>query len=240
MNDQPSPIPAPLPDAVYPFQIEDRAIRGRLVRLSRVSDAILHAHSYPERVANLLAENLALAAALASGLKYDGIFTLQVQGDGPLGLLVADITSEGVMRGYARFDETRLADVPTDATPLSLFGKGYIAFTVDQGPDTERYQGITEVVGETLADCANAYFRQSEQLATAIQLATDGRSAAALMLQRLPAAGGGEIAQDVAEDDWQTAVILAGTATPLEMLDLSLAPNRAYRKCAKIAGDTSG
>ncbi len=145
-------------------------------------------------MAQLLAEMLSLAAALASALKYDGVFTLQTKGDGPIRLMVADVTSAGAVRGYAQFDagspaqlEGRRASVPR------LLGAGYLAFTVDQGDFTERYQGIVELTGATLVECVHHYFRQSEQLEAhrAWPSRIDGRwRAGALMLQRLPPARG--------------------------------------------------
>ena len=103
----------------------------------------------------MLAEAMAMAAVLASGLKYDGIFTLQLQGDGPVRLMVVDITSAGDVRGYARFDADRLASCRRRRRPVPrLFGTAHMAFTVDQGPSTERYQGITALEGATSATAA--------------------------------------------------------------------------------------
>src|SRR5207237_2704445 len=137
---------------------------------------------------------------LAGALKYDGVFTLQTKGDGPLHLLVADVTSTGNLRGYAQFDAARLeraiaaqrAGGPAllGSVPR-LLGAGYVAFTVDQGEHTDRYQGIVELQGASLAECAHHYFRQSEQLRAGIKLAVArdaGRAwrAGGIMLQRLP------------------------------------------------------
>ncbi len=110
-------------------------------------------------------------------------------------------------------------------------GAGHMAFTVDQGPDTDRYQGITEITGATLAECAQNYFRQSEQLETAIMIAandpTEGSNrAAALMVQRLPKAGDG----DIEDENWRRAVVLMSSITSEELLDPALgAPDILYR-----------
>ena len=95
-------------DLVQPFQIDASGLRGRLVRLGPLLDAILTRHAYPEPVAVLLGEAIALAVALAGALKYEGVFTLQTKGDGPIGLMVADVTTAGAVRGYAQYDEARL------------------------------------------------------------------------------------------------------------------------------------
>jgi molecular chaperone Hsp33 len=223
-------------DHIQPFQIERPGLRGRLVRLGPVVDRLLAGHDYPAPVAAMLAEATAMGAVLASGLKYEGIFTLQLQGDGPIGLMVVDITSAGDLRGYARIDAERVPPLagPEGAVPR-LFGSGLMSFTLDQGPHTERHQGITPLEGATLGDCCHAYFRHSEQMQTAIRLcASDmsapgitGRRAAALMLQRLPPTGPGAAGADAAdggeEDDWRRSVILMSTATPAELL----APERS-------------
>lgn len=219
-------------DYVQPFQIEAAGVRGRLVRLGASVDAVMAGHGYPPAVATLLAETLALTAVLASGLKYDGVFTLQIHGNGPVGLVLADLTSDGALRGYARFDNTLVeaVDPSTDALIPRLLGAGHMAFTVDQGPETERYQGITSLEGSTLTDCAHTYFRQSEQLDTAIVLCASDmatpdcqRRAAALMIQRLPPAG---LVNMEAEDDWRRAVILMSSVSVAEMLDPALEPER--------------
>src|SRR5262249_54074859 len=136
-------------DLVQPFRIDPFALRGRLVRLGPAIDRILSQHAYPEPVAALLGEAITLAVVLAGALKYDGIFTLQTKGDGPVRLMVADVSTAGALRGYAQYDEEKLAATLTGQT-LSvprLLGSGYIAFTVDQGEETDRYQGIVELAG---------------------------------------------------------------------------------------------
>lgn len=228
--------PAP-DDQVQPFHIEGRPVMGRLVRLGSLVDEVVRRHDYPPEVATLLAEMLALAAGLSSLLKYEGVFTLQVKGDGPVSLMVADATSVGDLRGYASYDAERLARRAGDgggphAPVPRLLGNGYLAFNVDQGSHTERYQGIVELTGGTLVDCVQHYFRQSEQLATGIKLAVGGVPAVPsessgndgggwraglLLLQRLPGEGGD------AEEDWRRSLVLMSSATSAELLDPGLA-----------------
>jgi molecular chaperone Hsp33 len=222
-------------DLVQPFRIDPFALRGRLVRLGPTIDRILSQHAYPEPVAAMLGEAITLAVVLAGALKYEGIFTLQTKGDGPIRLMVADVSTSGALRGYAQYDAAKLEAAQTGATVLSvprLLGSGYIAFTVDQGEDTDRYQGIVELAGATLAECAQHYFRQSEQIQAGIKLSV-GRAGArgtwragGLMLQRVPPEGGyGVIADDV-EDGWRRAMVLMSPATAEELVDPGLAPHR--------------
>ena len=223
-------------DLVQPFRIDPFALRGRLVRLGPTVDRILSQHDYPEPVAAILGEAITLAVVLAGALKYDGIFTLQTKSDGPVRLIVADVSTEGAVRGYAQYDPDRLDHVPPHpgASPSvpELIGKGYIAFTVDQGEDTERYQGIVELIGSNLAECAQHYFRQSEQIQAGIKLsvARAGQGGAwragGLMLQRVPPEGGYSVIADDVEDGWRRAMVLMSTATPAELVDPELSPHR--------------
>jgi len=227
-------------DIILPFQIEPFGLRGRLIRLSGVVDRVLGRHDYPEPVAAMLGETMALAACLAGALKYDGVFTLQTSGDGPIGTMMADITSDGSMRAYARYDADRVAEVPADAVAERsvprLLGGGYIAFTVDQGTHTERYQGIVELAGHTLSECTHAYFRQSEQLNAGIMLVADRVGmgsgahwrAAGMMIQRLPYQRGlpGQPTEDEYDDRWRTALVLMSSGTAREMLSDDLPPDR--------------
>jgi molecular chaperone Hsp33 len=101
-------------DLVQPFRIDPFALRGRLVRLGPTVDRILSQHDYPEPVAAILGEAIALAVVLAGALKYDGIFTLQTKSDGPVRLIVADVSTEGAVRGYAQYDRERVDAVPNN------------------------------------------------------------------------------------------------------------------------------
>jgi molecular chaperone Hsp33 len=223
-------------DLVQPFRIDPFALRGRLVRLGPTIDRILSQHAYPEPVAAMLGEAITLAVVLAGALKYDGIFTLQTKGDGPIRLMVADVSTAGAVRGYAQYDAAKLeaalsgVRAGTPSVP-GLVGSGYIAFTVDQGEDTDRYQGIVELAGSTLAECAQHYFRQSEQIQAGIKLSVGraGRGGTwrggGLMLQRVPPEGGfGVIADDV-EDGWRRAMVLMSSATAEELVDPDLPPH---------------
>jgi molecular chaperone Hsp33 len=236
---------APDDDAIQPFMIEDLRLRGRLVRLGPALGAIIARHDHPPPVAALLAETVALACTLANTIKYDGIFTLQAQGDGPVRVVMADVTSGGHVRAYAGVDRARLAALgpgaPANPVPRYL-GAGRLVFTVDQGPNTERYQGVVDLAGATLAECAQHYFRQSEQIQTIIHLAAgceagagagaEGWRAGALMVQRLPRDAGDAasawslagLEEDEREDGWRRVAALVGSVKDAELLDPALPP----------------
>src|SRR5882724_9681573 len=204
----------PTDDLVQPFRIDPFALRGRLVRLGPAIDRILSQHDYPEPVAAMLGEAITLAVVLAGALKYDGIFTLQTKGDGPIRMMVADVSTTGAVRGYAQYDAAKLeaalarARASSPSVPL-LVGSGYIAFTVDQGEDTDRYQGIVELTGADLVECVQHYFRQSEQLQAGFKVAVVQQNghwhSGVIMLQRLPREDQ-STAIEIDDDAWRRAM----------------------------------
>ncbi|PXA86612.1 Hsp33 family molecular chaperone [Caulobacter sp. D4A] len=161
-------------DLVSAFQIEGLPVRGRVVRLGEAVNEVLTRHAYPEPVANLLGEACALAALVGSSLKFEGRLIVQAQGDGPVRYVVVDYDTTGGLRGYCRFDEAEVAAVSEGFVrpgAKTLLGGGVFIMTLDQGPDMERYQGVTAIEGESLALCAEQYFMQSEQIPTRVRLA---------------------------------------------------------------------
>lgn len=228
-------------DFCQPFTLDHSNIRGRFTRLGPLVQTIIGQHSYPPLANHLLAELIGLAVLLSSSLKYDGLFTLQTSSDGPISMLVVDVDSDGNVRACLRVDEERLdtliaaqegGEDALRGQVLKLMGNGHIAFTVDQGDEHERYQGIVSLEGETLAQCAETYFKQSEQLETSFKLEVHSGETVAdwwvggLFLQRLPVSASGEAstpeqAEKVAED-WNRAKILMSSATTNEVVDISL------------------
>ncbi|MES2729771.1 MAG: Hsp33 family molecular chaperone HslO [Pseudomonadota bacterium] len=225
-------FPMPGSDRLQTFQLEKSLIRGRIIRLGDVLNQILNPHDYPPAVAQVVAEGALLALLLSSMLKYDGVFTLQIQGDGPVAMMVADVRNHTEVRACATLRKDRIAGLHDDADLQSLFGKGYIAFTVDQGSHTERYQGIVELQGATLAESVTHYFTQSEQLRTYLRVAArrddaGAWSAGGIMIQSLPLET--NAIQDeihlMYEEDWGRAQILLSSVTNDELVDDRLHEN---------------
>jgi molecular chaperone Hsp33 len=131
-------------------------------------DEILRRHAYPDPVSDLLGQATTLAVLLGSALKFEGRFQIQTRTDGPVDLLVVDYEAPDRVRGYARFDATRLRD---DMSTADVLGRGQLGLTIDQGNDMSRYQGIVALDGQGLEEAAQQYFRQSEQIPTRVRLA---------------------------------------------------------------------
>lgn len=240
-------LPAGEDDIVMGFRTVRSNIMGRLVRMGAVADEILMRHDYPEPVVEALGHAVVLATLLGAPLKEDARLILQTKTDGPLRFLVVNYESPGRLRGYASFDEARVAAVSKGAARQGeLLGKGLLAMTVDPGEERDRYQGIVQIERQPLADAALTYFRQSEQLPTYLRLAVarqyiaggpgDGWQwrAGGLLVQHLSPHGGTappqaeeeELAMLGDDDDhWQRVRMLAATVEDVELLDPTLTPD---------------
>ena len=239
----------PKDDAVLPFRMAGAGAGGRIVRLGQTVDEILSGHDYPESVSKLLGQAVTITALLGASLKIEGKFIFQTKTDGPVDLLVSDYKSDGRLRGYAHFDRDAVEQLEADesATSAALLGKGHLAMTIDQGPDTERYQGVVEIDGGDLNAAADTYFRQSEQLPTYVQAAVarhyqanagNGSGswswrAGGLIVQHLADEGGRATRESesrvLLEDDaenWNRVRILAETVEDHELLDPELSSER--------------
>ncbi|TLG75650.1 Hsp33 family molecular chaperone [Methylocystis sp. B8] len=232
-------------DRVLPFAVEALDLRGRVVRLGPTVNSILSHYAYPPQVARLLGEAVALAALLGSILESHGRFQLQTRSDGPVDMLVVDYDAPGKLRGFARFDADQVAEM-RDASPAALFGRGHLALTIEREEDAARYQGVVPLEGESLAEAAHIYFRQSEQIPSFVRLAVaeivtpQGRSwrAGGLLLQYLPPGGArardlhpGDAPEGVEElleenDHWTEGQALAATLEDHELVDPALSGER--------------
>lgn len=200
-------------DKLHRFLIDDANVRGEWVQLDTAWQALTECADYPAPIRRMLGESFAAVALLSATIKYKGALVIQVNGGSPLSMLVVQATSEGKMRGMARWnDEAELGTTVSD-----LFGKdATLVITVEpEEGEGERYQSVVALEGETLAECLTAYFEQSEQLKTRLELAVGETSVAGLLVQRLP----GE-AED--EDGWNRTSMLAETVKSEELLTLDV------------------
>lgn len=216
-------------DAALGVAIPSRHARGRIVRLGPVVDTVLANHGYPAIIEKLLAEALTLTALLGSLLKEpQGQLTFQAQTKGGIvDLMVCDYLG-GELRGYVRHDRERLADASKDPGLKELFGEGYLAITFDQPIANERYQGIVPLEGKNLAEAAQSYFAQSEQIPSLVKLAAekcgDHWFAGGLLLQHLPEGEEGRERLHTRLDhpDWPHVAILGGSVKAEELTDPAL------------------
>ena len=231
---------------MLPFDIAKAGVRGRLVRLDLASARALSAHALPEAAARIAGEALALSVILGTALKLDGRLTVQTKTDGPLDLVAADYygadsgsvsageASERGVRGYARLDAARFADLKAPNF-AALVGKGSLAITIEPRLGGQTYQGIVALSDQGIAASAESYFAQSEQLPTVLRLAAAPLfkagdkaphwRAAGIMLQMTPEAAKPGAPEELrTSDDWERLSLLLKTVEDLELLDTDLAP----------------
>ena len=192
-------------DSCYRFLFEGGGIRGQIVTLAQSLDTALEHKSYPIPLSALLGQGMTAAALLADTIKMEGSLILQVQGDGPVNTLVAQATDHGDLRGLIHCSKNI-----SEATEFrELVGEGRIVMTIDASGN-ERYQGVVALEGTTLSQAIEAYFDQSEQIPTRVWLASNGRRAGGILLQRIPG-------QNSEGEHWRHLVTLTNTITDAEL-----------------------
>ncbi|HIP95268.1 MAG TPA: Hsp33 family molecular chaperone HslO [Leucothrix sp.] len=215
-------------DKLHRFFLENLNIRGEWVSLKKSWHEIQNAANYPAPVRHVLGEALAAVSLLAESLKFDGSLTLQIRGTQPVTMLVVQASSEGDVRGIAKWQ----GDIPNtgtnDATLSELFGAGTMVISVENNPKSgakqgEQYQSLVSLEGESLAACLKEYFAQSEQLETQLWLAVDNESVAGLMLQSVPNNTANKANVDIdPQNNWDHATILADSLSKEELLTLDV------------------
>jgi molecular chaperone Hsp33 len=196
---------------------EGYPIRGQLVHLDAAWRALIEHRDYPRPIRDTLGEAVAASLLLAGTIKFDGVLSLQLQGEGPVHLLLAQCTSGLGVRGLARYRETAESGIAT------LIGPGNLTVTLETDDKTQRYQGIVPITGERLAESLQLYFENSEQLPTRLWLHADEHGVSGMLLQRLPSEGGEALARDAAEidDAWRRVQLIGETLTPEELATLA-------------------
>jgi len=222
-------------DTGISFNLDNNAFRGRIVRLDNVMQDIFSRAQYPDNVAAAIAETTALGVLISALMKYEGLFTLQLQGSGPISVLVADVTSTGKVRATAKYNAKAIADAQIlrktegkiEPTPHWL-EHGNLIFTIDQGKNTELYQGVVDLQGKNLEECALRYFKNSEQIDTYLHLYLRKKGkiwqSAGILIQKMPTKGGRELDSndDSLHDLWNEDKILLDSLQADEIFDLDL------------------
>jgi molecular chaperone Hsp33 len=233
MTDKPVPndLFGPGDDFVATFQIEDTSVRGRIARLGDgVLDPILKRHDYPRWAAHMLGEAVTLAVLVSASLKFDGKVMVQAQGEGPVPLMVAEARSDGGVRGYLRLDKAKwdnLERINKGQRPHvpQAIGKGVMALLLQPNdPNQAPWQSMVPIEGATIAQCAQLWFSQSEQVPTRVRLAVAEisepggtkrwRSGGAIIQQVA-----GDDARGSTDDSWDNARHLFDTIEDIELVD---------------------
>lgn len=205
-------------DSLQRFLFEQDAIRGEVIHLDHSWQEVIARHDYHPVVRELLGEALTAGVLLSATLKMEGRLTLQIQGDGPVSLLVAEITmtkdGEYIRRSLRGMASSKTEQIQV-GTLASLFGKGQIVITIQPDNGKDRFQGIVALEGETIAEALQAYLIQSEQLDTRLWLHVGDKNSAGLLLQRMPSSSEQEA------EDWNRILHLASTVSRDELLDLT-------------------
>lgn len=211
-------------DTLRRFVFERYPFRGQVVHLGPAWQAMMEHHDYPPQVRDTLGEAVAAAALLSSTLKFEGLLSLQLRGEGPMHLMSVECTDGLAMRAVARFRE-----VPDTRDLRVLSGNGTLTVTVESDNLANRYQGIVPLAGASMADCLREYFESSEQLPTRLWLRAGADGVSGLLLQRLPMqvkpstlpeSGAGVIPADEVEDAWHRVQLVADTVTEKELGEL--------------------
>ncbi len=206
-------------DTLHRFIFERYPIRGHLVHLDAAWRALIEHRDYPQAIRDTLGEAVVASLLLAATIKFQGVLSLQLQGDGPVHLMLAQCTSGLGVRGLARYRELG----PRGAFGVrDLIGAGNLTVTLETDDGAQRYQGIVPIEGERLAESLQAYFQNSEQLPTRLWLHTDAQGASGMLLQKLPGTASLPTADAAAiEDAWRRVQIIAATLTPEELRSLA-------------------
>ncbi len=200
-------------DQLHRFIFENAPVRGEVVQLQQSWQAILERHEYPPIVREVLGEAMAATVLLSATIKFLGSITFQIQGDGPVSMLVVQVKTDKTVRAMASYEDEDL-----QGGLKNLFGDARLVITIEMENAAERYQGIVELGDEGIAEAIQEYFRRSEQLETRLWLSADEQMAGGFLLQQMP----GDTAADIEEDDdWNRLVLLADTLQKEELMSLS-------------------
>jgi molecular chaperone Hsp33 len=213
-------------DSLHRFLFEQYPIRGHLVHLDAAWHALIEHRDYPEAIRDTLGEAVAASLLLAATIKFEGVLSLQMQGDGPVHLMLVQCTSGLGVRGLARYRD----DASGALRIRDMIGAGNLTVTLETDEGAQRYQGIVPIAGERLAESLQVYFENSEQLPTRLWLHADAQGASGMLLQKLPGRGSfpatgaaADAAMEAAaiEDAWRRVQLIASTLTGEELRTLA-------------------
>lgn len=207
-------------DIIKPFMLENGLFRGSFIAADDAISKMMENHSYPPIIQSYLAQTALLAIALSAGIKYDGVFSLQIKGNGPISTLFCDVTTDYKIRGYAVYDAERLTGDLSDMN--KAIGNGQMLFSVAQ-IGQEPYQGIVALTGNHLADTVKSYFALSEQINTDVVLRQNKTESRLIIIQQMPDKQG--ISAEEKADLWETISVLLNSVKDVELFSDKLTPD---------------
>lgn len=212
-------------DCLHRFLFEQYPIRGHLVHLDAAWRALIEHREYPAVIRDALGEAVAASLLLAATIKFEGVLSMQMQGDGPVHLMLVQCSSGLGVRGLARYREGDCAGLSKGARIADLIGSGNLTVTLETDDGLRRYEGIVPIGGNRLGDSLQIYFENSEQLPTRLWLHADASGASGMLLQKIPVADGSPgrdpAASAAVDDAWRRVQLVGGTLTPEELRSLA-------------------
>ena len=199
---------------IHRFLFKDHSIRGQHIHLSECWTQMIQDRHYPEAVQTLLGELALVSVMIGNSLKHDGKIILQIQGSGPVNLLLVEVTSELKIRGMAKIKD----EIPDEAGLSALLGDGQILLTLENTQTDSHFQSYVPREAETVAECFAQFFEQSDQQTTRLWLTANNQTAGGIILQKMPDHGGSSKEYD--EDAWNRINHLTATIKDEELAQL--------------------
>lgn len=213
-------------DTLKTMLFEQASARAQMVKLTDTWQTVSHNNPCPPAVQNILGQLLVASAMLSASLKFEGSLILQIQGDGPVRLIVAECNSRLGLRATVKMKENaNVSDTDSFQNLVNMHGRGMFVLVLDPRnrlPGQAAYQGIVPLTGHSVSDALEAYMHSSEQLETRLVLHADTEQAAGLMIQQMPNYGGNTTEHLFDPDGWNRLQAIANTLHAQEHLQTSV------------------
>ncbi len=197
-------------NTVQRFLFKDLNIRGQVIRLHEAWQAMIKDRHYPPVIEQLLGELTLFSVIMAVGMKHKGKVTLQIQGSGPVTLLVVETTHDLKIRGVAKTNTT----IRDETTLDELLGDGQILVTLDNSQTNRHFQSFVERSGQTIQEVCENFLSQSEQQPSKLWLSATHTALGGVFIQKMPDS------DERDKDGWNRIQSIATTVKPEELTEL--------------------
>lgn len=214
-------------NAIQRFLFKEHDIRGQAIQLNESWQEMVKDRHYPDSIITLLGELTAVSILMANGMKHEGRVTIQVQGGGPIQMLVVDVTHDLKIRGVAKTNNETAGHLSDKTTIDELLGDGQILMTLENTQTQHHFQSYVPREGNSIAEAFESFLSQSEQLPSKLWLAATEKALGGVMIQKMPDSGShfdndfnpdGEMTSD--KDAWNRITHLTSTVTAKELTEL--------------------